>query len=277
MLDMGFVPAIRQIVKLLPRKRQTLFFSATLSREIEELTGEFLTAPETVEIGRRSNPADTVTQSVHAGFPASRSPRCSFISCRIPGWPWCWSSPGRSTGPTASPANLIRPASGRGRSIPTAPRTSASARSTSSARGNTRPRRHRHRRARHRRGRHHPRGELRLPPHHEDYVHRIGRTGRAKAVGEAISFVSREEEESLRGLERFTRRGVPRVKAEGFDYSQPGPPGRGGQPPSRPQAGRGARAEREGSGHTARRRRGGRPDGKPRDISMSGEAGKGSG
>ena len=65
MLDMGFVPAIRQIVKLLPRKRQTLFFSATLSREIEKLTGEFLQDPETVEIGRRSNPADTVTQSVY--------------------------------------------------------------------------------------------------------------------------------------------------------------------------------------------------------------------
>lgn len=65
MLDMGFVPAIRQIVKLLPRKRQTLFFSATLSREIEKLTGEFLQEPETVEIGRRSNPADTVSQSVY--------------------------------------------------------------------------------------------------------------------------------------------------------------------------------------------------------------------
>ena len=65
MLDMGFVPAIRQIVKLLPKKRQTLFFSATLSREIEKLTGEFLQEPETVEIGRRSNPADTVSQSVY--------------------------------------------------------------------------------------------------------------------------------------------------------------------------------------------------------------------
>src|SRR3990167_1119661 len=55
MLDMGFVPAIRQIVKLLPRERQTLFFSATLSREIEKLTTEFLREPKTIEIGRRSN------------------------------------------------------------------------------------------------------------------------------------------------------------------------------------------------------------------------------
>src|SRR5688572_28130613 len=49
MLDMGFLPAIRQIVKALPQKRQTLLFSATLSREIEALTREFQRAPRTVQ------------------------------------------------------------------------------------------------------------------------------------------------------------------------------------------------------------------------------------
>src|SRR5437763_15412053 len=65
MLDMGFLPPIRQIVKALPQKRQTLMFSASLSREIEKLTHEFQRAPKIVEIGRRANPADTVTQCVY--------------------------------------------------------------------------------------------------------------------------------------------------------------------------------------------------------------------
>src|SRR4051794_15024827 len=62
MLDMGFLPPIRQIVKALPAKRQTLMFSATLSREIEQLTHEFQRSPKLVEIGRRANPAETVSQ-----------------------------------------------------------------------------------------------------------------------------------------------------------------------------------------------------------------------
>jgi ATP-dependent RNA helicase RhlE len=65
MLDMGFLPSIRQIVKAIPQKRQTLLFSATLSKEIESLTSEFLRNPKTVQIGRRSNPADTVTQLIY--------------------------------------------------------------------------------------------------------------------------------------------------------------------------------------------------------------------
>src|SRR3954468_12141049 len=65
MLDMGFLPPIRQIVKALPAKRQTLMFSATLSREIEQLTHEFQRSPKLVEIGRRANPAETVSQFVY--------------------------------------------------------------------------------------------------------------------------------------------------------------------------------------------------------------------
>src|SRR5260221_843629 len=64
-LDMGFLPSIRQIVRSLPQKRQTLMFSATLSREIEALTHEFQHAPKMVQIGRRANPAETVTQLVY--------------------------------------------------------------------------------------------------------------------------------------------------------------------------------------------------------------------
>src|SRR5215467_1309766 len=65
MLDMGFLPQIKRIVKALPARRQTLMFSASLSREIEALTREFQRAPKVVEIGRRANPAETVTQLVY--------------------------------------------------------------------------------------------------------------------------------------------------------------------------------------------------------------------
>ena len=65
MLDMGFIPQIRRIIKNLPTKRQTLLFSATLSKEIEVLAQEFLQRPKMVQIGRRSNPAETVTQLVY--------------------------------------------------------------------------------------------------------------------------------------------------------------------------------------------------------------------
>jgi ATP-dependent RNA helicase RhlE len=64
-----------------------------------------------------------------------------------------------------------------------------------------------------------------FPMQSEDYVHRIGRTGRAQAVGDAISFITPEDERELRSLERFIGRGIVRKKAEGFDYNQAAPPG----------------------------------------------------
>jgi len=65
MLDMGFLPPMRKIVAALPKKRQTLLFSATLSKEIERLTHEFQHNPKIVEIGRRTNTADTVAQAIY--------------------------------------------------------------------------------------------------------------------------------------------------------------------------------------------------------------------
>jgi len=62
-----------------------------------------------------------------------------------------------------------------------------------------------------------------FPMHVEDYVHRIGRTGRANAIGDAISFVTQEDHGELRALERFIGRGIVRKRAEGFDYNAAGP------------------------------------------------------
>ena len=64
-----------------------------------------------------------------------------------------------------------------------------------------------------------------FPMHAEDYVHRIGRTGRAHAVGDAISFVTPEDRDELRTVERFIGRGIVRKRAEGFNYSAAAPPG----------------------------------------------------
>jgi ATP-dependent RNA helicase RhlE len=62
-----------------------------------------------------------------------------------------------------------------------------------------------------------------FPMHAEDYVHRIGRTGRAHAVGDAISFVTPEDHGELRALERFIGRGIVRKRAEGFNYNAAAP------------------------------------------------------
>jgi len=277
MLDMGFVPAIRQIVKLLPKKRQTLFFSATLSREIEKLTGEFLQNPETVEIGRRSNPADTVTQSVYE-IPQHLKPALLLHLLQDPR------------------KNMVLVFTRTKHGADRIARRLEQAGITTGAIHSNRSQNQRLRALNEFRE-----GKIRVlvatdiaargidvdgishvvnydfPPHHEDYVHRIGRTGRAKAVGEAISFVSKEDEDAVRALERFTRRGIPRHKAEGFDYTQPAPPreqgGGGRRPPRRPGE---VRAPRGGSSHGGGRQQRGRDGngGKPRDSSTGGEHGK---
>jgi ATP-dependent RNA helicase RhlE len=266
MLDMGFVPAIRQIVKLLPRKRQTLFFSATLSREIEKLTGEFLQNPETVEIGRRSNPADTVTQSVYE-IPQHLKPGLLLHLLQDPRM------------------NMVLVFTRTKHGADRIARRLEQAGITTGAIHSNRSQNQRLRALNEFRE-----GKIRVlvatdiaargidvdgishvvnydfPPHHEDYVHRIGRTGRAKAVGEAISFVSKEDEDAVRALERFTRRGIPRHKAEDFDYTQPAPlreKGAGGRrPPRRPGEVRAPRGgSSRGGGRHQRSRDGGAESG----------------
>jgi ATP-dependent RNA helicase RhlE len=65
MLDMGFLPAINTIVASAMKERQTLMFSAHTLREIENLTKQFQRSPKLIEVGRRSNPAETVTQLLY--------------------------------------------------------------------------------------------------------------------------------------------------------------------------------------------------------------------
>src|SRR5664280_2545341 len=223
MLDMGFLPDIRRIVKALPQKRQTLLFSATLSPEIEAVTHEFLRAPKTVQIGRRANPAETVTQLVYE-VPKHLKPSLLVHLLREP-----------SMNMVLIFSRMKHGADRIARSLEASGIRTATLHSNRSQ--NQRLRALKDFKS----------GAVRVlvatdiaargidvdgishvvnydfPMHSEDYVHRIGRTGRAHAVGDAISFVTNEDHGELRALERFIGRGIVRKKAEGFNHSAAAP------------------------------------------------------
>ena len=223
MLDMGFLPSIRQIVRSLPQKRQTLLFSATLSREIETLTHEFQRAPKLIQIGRRSNPAETVTQLVYE-IPKHLKPALLLHLLKDPAM------------------NMVLVFSRMKHAADRVARNLEQAGIRTATLHSNRSQSQRLRALKDFKD-----GVVRVlvatdlaargidvdgishvvnydfPMHSEDYVHRIGRTGRAHAVGDAISFVTHEDQGELRALERFIGRGIVRKKAEGFDYSQAAP------------------------------------------------------
>lgn len=265
MLDMGFLPDIRRIVQALPRGRQTLLFSASLSREIETLTHQFLRHPKIVQIGRRANPAETVTQLVYevpkhlkADLLAHllRNPDLDtvLIFCRM--------KHGADRLARQLERQKIRTAtlhSNRSQNqrlkalqdfksgaVRVLVATDIAARGIDVD------------------GISHV-VNFDFPAHPEDYVHRIGRTGRAHAVGDAISFVTPEDHGALRALERFIGRGIVRKRAEGFDYASAAPPG-----PSSPTGARrsppgpaaGPRPNRGAPQHDEPRRR--HPDQQPK-------------
>jgi ATP-dependent RNA helicase RhlE len=227
MLDMGFLPDIRRIVKALPKKRQTLLFSASLSNEIEAITREFLNTPKIVQIGRRANPADTVAQFVYevqkADKPALlahllRDPAMNMVlvfSRTKHGADRIARQLG-SQGITTATIHSNRSQNQRLRALKDfkAGAVRVLVATDIAARGIDVD------------GISHV-VNYDFPMHSEDYVHRIGRTGRAHAVGDAISFVTAEDRSELRALEKFIGRGILRKQAEGFVAPPPGP----GQPP----------------------------------------------
>ena len=220
MLDMGFLPQIRRVVNALPKQRQTLLFSATLSSDIEKITGEFLRNPETVEIGRRSNPADSVAQFL---YPVPKSRKIDLLihllrdqsldsvlvfsrtkhgadkivrKLKAANIAAAALHSNRSQSQRVAALNAFK--NGNARVLVA---TDIASRGIDVE------------------GISHV-VNFDFPMHAEDYVHRIGRTGRADAVGDAISFVTPDDETYVRGLEKMTRRSVPRKREEGFDYSE---------------------------------------------------------
>lgn len=247
MLDMGFLPQIRQIVRGLPKERQTMLFSATLSAEIESITREFLRDPKLVQIGRRANPAETVAQFVYE-VPKHLKPALlgHLLKDDRMNMVLVFTRTKHGADRVARKLTQLRVASATlhsNRSQAQRLRAlkdfkSGTARvlvaTDIAARGIDVD------------GISHV-VNFDFPPHPEDYVHRIGRTGRAHAVGDAISFVTPEDHGALRSLERFIGRGIVRKRAEGFDYAAAGPPRSEAPGHGRPHGP--PRGRRQGQGH----------------------------
>ena len=235
MLDMGFLPDIRKIVKALPVKRQTLLFSASLSREIEQVTREFQQAPKVVQIGKRANPAETVAQFVYEVPKHLKSPllvhllndpkfnivlvfvRMKHMADKVASYLEHKGIKTATIHSNRSQAQRLRALKDfKSGAVRVLVATDIAARGIDVD------------------GISHV-VNYDFPMHSEDYVHRIGRTGRAHAVGDAISFVTSADHGALRALERFIGRGIVRKRADDFDYKVAGPVGGGDEGERRPR------------------------------------------
>ncbi|ATB48377.1 DEAD/DEAH box helicase [Corallococcus macrosporus] len=277
MLDMGFIHDVRRVIKALPPKRQTLFFSATLPPDIVDLARSILTDPIRVEVSPASSTAETVSQQVYF---VEREQKRGLLTHLL------------KEGNISRALVFTRTKHGANR---VAKQLEGAGVSSAAIHGN------KSQNARERALDEFRSGTLRvlvatdiaargididglsyvvnydLPNVPEQYVHRIGRTGRAGASGTAVSFCDAEERAYLRDIERTIRRNVPVVEDHPYRSGQPAPrsvshatgaapearasSGNGGRPQGAPRpAGKGG----GGGGHSAgasRRRRGGRGGG----------------
>ena len=255
MLDMGFIRDIRKILALLPRQRQNLLFSATFSDEIKQLASDLLNAPVLIEVARRNAAAERVTQVVH---PVDKSRKRELLSYLISSNNWhqvlvfTRTKHGANRLAEQLDKDGISAAAIHGNKSQGA-RTRALAdfkqnkvrvlvATDIAARGldiNQLP--------------HVVNYELPSVP--EDYVHRIGRTGRAGNEGEAMSLVCIDEHKLLKDIERVLKRDIPSEIVPGYEpdpsiRAEPIHKGRGGK------AGQARPGTRNGPG---RPRHGGQP------------------
>ena len=230
MLDMGFIHDIRKILALLPATRQNLLFSATFPEEIRKLAGSFMKNPATVEVARRNTPAELVAQVQH---PVDHDRKRELLAHLVKTNDWrqvlvfCKTKHG---------ANRL------------ADQLDRSGIEADAIHGN------KSQNARNRALKRFKDNELRvlvatdiaargidiealphvvnydLPHVAEDYVHRIGRTGRAGAEGEAVSLVSHEDRPLMAAIERLMARQVESRVIEGFEPGQ-----RGSRPAPQPR------------------------------------------
>ncbi len=242
MLDMGFLPDIKRVLRHLPAKRQTLFFSATMPAPIVALGREMLHHPVTINLDRQAVPAVGITQAAYP-VDAKLKPalllallrrgdmtsalvftRTKHRANRLGDWL-------AGQGVRAARIHGNRSQSQRTQALEgfKAGRYDVLVATDIAARGidvvalghvvN-----------------------FDVPAATEDYIHRVGRTGRAEATGEAFTFVAPEDEPGLRAIERAIGRPLPRVLLPDFDYRQ-APPGAppAPRPPARPPRGRSPR------------------------------------
>ena len=224
MLDMGFLPQIRRVVKALPKKRQTLLFSATLSSDIEKITAEFLNAPETVEIGRRANPAQSVAQFL---YPVPKSRKIDLLAHLLRDQSLdsvlVFSRTKHGADKIVRKLQAVNVKAAALHSNRSQSQRVAALDAFKSGRARVLVATDIASRGIDVEGISHV-VNFDFPMHAEDYVHRIGRTGRADAVGDAISFVTPDDEPYVRDLEKMTKKTVARKRVDGFDYTESSAP-----------------------------------------------------
>ncbi|MEI6605285.1 MAG: DEAD/DEAH box helicase [Verrucomicrobiota bacterium] len=234
MLDMGFLHDIEAIVSTLPKRRQTLMFSATLSKAVESLARRFLYQPKMVQIGKRSNPAETVNQCVYE-VPTHLKNALLLELLRQPGFSKVLVFARMKDGADRL-TNFLRLAQVKVAKLHSSRSQDQRMQALQDfkdgkaqvlvatdivARGIDIE------------GVSHV-VNFDFPVNPEDYVHRIGRTGRAAAQGEAISFVPKQDLNLLDRLELFIGQRLPHKRLRGFDYHAPIPaPSPGDKAPRR--------------------------------------------
>jgi ATP-dependent RNA helicase RhlE len=221
MLDMGFIHDVKKIIAKTPSSRQTLLFSATLSGEINELAGGILRDPHTVEAGERTNPAETITQHFYAvpresktalllhALEAERMDSVLVFSRTKHGADKICRRLERS-GISSVAIHSNRTQAQRERALEGFKRgkfrvlvaTDIAARGIDVT------------------GISHV-VNFDVPLYAEDYIHRIGRTGRAGAAGDAITLVSRDEQQYFKRIEHFVGKRFPVKTYVGFTPPEP--------------------------------------------------------
>ena len=259
MLDMGFIPDIKRIMALLPAKRQNLLFSATFSNEIRKLADELLNKPRLIEVALRNTAAETVSQAAYkVPQEAKRRLLVHLVQSRNVWQVLCFvrtkhgasrlarqlEKDGLATsaihGDKTQTARLEALSKFKEGKLQVLVATDVAARGLDI-------------------------DDLplvvnyELPHVPEDYIHRIGRTGRAGATGEAISFVAAEEEKYLAEIERLLKKKIVIASDAGFDVTAVSP----------------APRERESRASSARRDTGGRRAATATDVRSTRASGNG--
>jgi ATP-dependent RNA helicase RhlE len=204
MLDMGFINDIRKIINAIPKNRQTLLFSATITNDIASMAAGFLRDPQTVEAGERHNPADTVTQHfytvprdlkmhvlIHALEAESMESVLVFSRTKHGADKICRRLERQGINAVAIHSNRTQGQRERALDGFKSGKFRVLVATDIAARGIDVT------------GISHV-INFDVPQYAEDYIHRIGRTGRAGATGDAITFVSNEERQYVKRIEHFT-------------------------------------------------------------------------
>jgi len=229
MLDMGFLPDLRRVLRHLPPRRQTLFFSATMPAPIAELAREMLHNPATINLERRAAPALGITQAVYPVAQHLKAPlliellrrdevrdalvftrtkhRADRLTRTLEG---AGIKVARIHGNRSQSQRTEALAGFKGGKYRVLVATDIAARGIDvTALGHV--------------------INFDVPAIPEDYIHRVGRTARAEMTGAAFSFMSPEEESNVRGIERAIDKRLPRVTMPDFDYNARGDSGPDGR------------------------------------------------